>query len=128
MQDIDRPAHVQPLPQPTGTHRPSVETKPLRVVSLSKGCDRVSGHRSGRRDLGQDPAVWSMEPKRAVRLPIDPKTLFVDRAMVPATQQGEIRKRGGATFRPMAHVMSFAERESTAWETAPVVPVMQRTS
>jgi hypothetical protein len=47
-------------------------------------------------------------------------------AMVPATKQGEIRKRGGASICPVTNVMALAEPNSAAREAAAAVAVMQR--
>ena len=86
MQDVDRPAHIQALPQPAWACRPSVEAQPLRLVPRPEGLDRISGHRRGRRDIGQEPAVRPLERERAVGLSIDLVALLVDRAVVPATE------------------------------------------
>ncbi len=45
MQDVDRPCHVQALPEPARACRPRVEAKPLRVVPRPEGLDRIGGHR-----------------------------------------------------------------------------------
>jgi hypothetical protein len=73
-----------------------VRVKPIRVVLRSQDLHGVSEHLGRSRDLGQNPAVWAAEPKLAVRLSIGLVALLMDRAMVPATQQGEIRERGGS--------------------------------
>ena len=100
--------------------------KPLRVVPLSEGLDRIRRHRRGGRHLGEGPAVRPPELERAVGLSIHLVTLLVYRTMVPATEQREVRERGRATLRPVAHVMPLAQRESAAREAATAVPVVQR--
>jgi hypothetical protein len=125
MQDVDRPHHIQALPQPARARCPRVEVEPLCVVLGSKGLDRIGGQCDWRRDLGQRPAIGPPEPERAVRLPIDLIALLVNRAMVPATQHGEVRERGRPTLRPMLDVMPLAEREPAAREAAAVIPVME---
>ncbi len=77
--------------------------------------------------LGQEPAVRPPEMKRAVRLSLDPVAFFVDRAVVPATEEREIRERGRAPFGPVAHVMSFAQRQPAAWEAATAISMVKRT-
>ncbi len=52
--------------------------------------------------------------------------LLVDGAMVPATQQREIRQCGGASLCPVTDVMSVAETNSAAREEAAAVSVVER--
>ena len=109
MQDTDRPAEIQALPQPPGARRPRVETEPLRVVPLSEGLDRIRGHRRRGRDIGQRPSVRPTELERAVGLSIHLVALLVHRAMVPATEEREVRERSRPALRPVLHVMSLAQ-------------------
>ena len=90
MQHVDRVAQIQALPQPGRTGRPRVQAEPLRVVLCSKGLDRIGRYSRRGRDLGKQPAVRSQEAERAVGLSIDLIAFLVHRAMVPATQQGEV--------------------------------------
>ena len=108
MQDADRPPEFQTLPQPARARRPRVEAEPLRVVLFSEGLDRIRGHRRARRDFGQRSAIRPPELERAVGLAIHLIALLVYRAMVPATEQREVRQRGGPALRPVPHVMSLA--------------------
>ena len=126
MQHVDRPVHIQPLPQPTWTRCSRVEPEPLLLVLGSQDVDRIGGHCRRRRDLGQEPAVGPPESERAIGLSIDPVALLVDRAVMPATQQREVRERGGAAFRPVAHVVPLAQRQSAAREAAAAVAVVER--
>jgi hypothetical protein len=126
MQDVDRPAHIQALAQPARARRPRVETEPLRIVPRPEGLNRIAGHHDWRRNLGQETAVRPPEPERAVGLPINLVALLVDRAVVPATEQGEVRERGRAALRPVADVMPLAEREPAARKAAAPVPVEER--
>jgi len=50
----------------------------------------------------------------------------VDGAVVPATEQSEIRGRGGAALRPVTDVMPLAEADPAAREAAAAVSVMER--
>jgi len=126
VQDVDRPAEIQALPTPVRARRPRVESETLGVVQRPEGLDRVSGHRDRRRDVGQGAAVGPPEPERAIGLSIEVIALFVDRAVVPATEQGEVRERGRAALRPVPDVMPLAQREPAAREAAAAVPVVQR--
>ena len=49
------------------------------------------------------------ERQLAVRLSIDLVALLVDRAVVPATEHGEVRQRRGAAVGPVTDVMALAE-------------------
>src|SRR3989442_13767967 len=112
MHDVDCPAHVQALSQPARARRPRVKAEPLRVVPGPEGLDGIGGYRSGRRHLGREPPVRAPEPELAVGLSSHLVALLVDRALVPATEQREVRERGRAAVRPVADVMPPAEREA----------------
>jgi hypothetical protein len=103
-----------------------VQDKPLRIVPRSQDLHGIAEHLGRSRDLGQDPAVGATEPKLAVRLSIELVALLVDRAVVPATEQGEVRQRGRAALRPVADVMPLAEPDPAAREAAPAVSVVKR--
>jgi len=98
------------------------------LVPRSENLHGIVGHRRRRRDLGQESAVRATESKLAVRLSIEQVALFMDRAVMPATEQGEIRQRGGAALCPVTDVMALAEPDSAARETAPAVAVVERSS
>jgi hypothetical protein len=125
MQDIDRPTHVQALSEPARRCRPRVKVEPQRVVPRAEDIDGISGDGGRRRDCGQQPAVRPPEAELAVGLSIHLVTLFVDRAVVPPTEHGEIRERGRAAVRPVADVMPLAEREPAAREAAASVAVVK---
>jgi len=73
-----------------------MQTKSFCVMSCAEVLHGIVGRRHRRRDLGQEPAVRSQEPELAVGLSRNLVALLMDRAVVPATEQGEIRQRGGA--------------------------------
>ena len=104
-----------------------MQDKPLRIVPRSQDLHGIGGDFGRRRDFGQKPAVRSAEPQLAVGLSIELVTLLVDGAVVPATEQGEIRERGGAALGPVTDVMSLAEPHLAAREAATVVSMMKRT-
>jgi len=105
-----------------------VEIKALRFVTLPESLDGILGHTARRRHLGQRPAVGTPEPQRAVRPARDLVALLVDRSMMKATEQDKIRERGGATLRPVAHMMPLADPHAAARKAAALVPMMQRPS
>ena len=90
MHDIDRVAHIQPLPQPARARRPRVEMKSLPLVLRAERPHRIGRHCYGRRNFGQEPAVRPPEPERFISLPLDVIPLLVNRAVMPATEQREI--------------------------------------
>ena len=103
-----------------------MQDKPLRIVPRSQDLHGIGGDFGRRRDFGQKPAVRSAEPQLAVGLSIELVAVFVNGAVVPVTEQGEIRERGGAPLGPVTDVMALAESHSAARETAAAVSVMER--
>ena len=126
MQNVDRPAYIQALSEPAGGQRLCVETNPLYVVLRPEPIDRIGRHRSWRRYLGQDPTVRSPEAEGAVGLARDLIALLVHRAVVPATEQGQVRERGRAPLRPVTNVMPLREAAAAAREAAAAIPVVKR--
>src|SRR3989442_8505056 len=59
-------------------------------------------------------------------LSIELVALLVNGAVVAATEQGEIRERGGAPLGPVTDVMSLSEPDPAAREPAAAVAVMER--
>jgi hypothetical protein len=45
MQDVDGPPHIQALPEPASTRRPSVEPKAVRFMNHPKRLDGLLRHR-----------------------------------------------------------------------------------
>jgi hypothetical protein len=103
-----------------------VEAQALRNVSCAETLDRILGHDGRRRDLGQGPAVGPPEPELAVGLSIDLVALLVDRAVVPTTEQCEVRERGGAAVRPVAEMMPLTEPHPAARKAAALIPMVER--
>jgi hypothetical protein len=69
-----------------------------------------------------------VEPKLAIGLSLELVALLVNGAVVPATEHGEIRERGGAALGPVTDVMALADSHPAARETAAAVSVMERPS
>src|SRR5262245_26969863 len=107
MEDVDRPNHIQTLPEPASACRPSVETKPLRFMSHPESLDGLLRHRGRRRHVRQKPAIRPTELERAVGTPRDRVAFLVNCAMMPATQERQVRKRRRSTVRPVADVMAL---------------------
>ena len=128
MQDIDRPTYVQALPQPARGRGSRVKTKPHRIVPRSEKVHGIVRHFRRRRHLGQHLSVRTAEPERAVDLTIELVALLVDGAVVPATEQSEIRERGGASLGPVTDVMALTNPDAAAWEAAAAVAMVQRAS
>jgi hypothetical protein len=96
------------------------------LVPRSENLHGIAGHHGRWRGLGQQLAVGATEPKLAVRLSIELVALFMDGAVMPAAEQGEIRQRGGAALRPVTDVVALADPNPAAREAAAAVPMMQR--
>ena len=126
MQDVERVTQIQSLPQPGRAGRARVEVESLRVVLRPEGLDRIGWHRGRGREVGEQLAVRSPELKRAIGLSIDLIALLVHRAVVPATEQREVRQRGRAPLRPMMEVMALPERQPAAREATALVAVVER--
>jgi hypothetical protein len=99
-----------------------VDAEPLRLVPRPEGLDGIGGYRTGRRHLGQEPPVRAPKPELAVLLSIHLVALLMDRAVMAATEQREVRERGRASLRPVTDVMPLAEREPAAGKAATPVP------
>ena len=100
--------------------------KPVRLVPRAKDRYGIAGDLGRRWNFGENSAVGAAEPELAVRLSIELVALFVDGAVVPATEQGEIRERGGASIGPVTDVMPLAEPNAAAGEAAAAVAMVER--
>jgi hypothetical protein len=128
MQDVDRPAEIQALPEPAGTRRPRIETQALPVVAGPQSLDGVSRHLGGRRHLGQRAAVRPPESEGPVGAARDLVALLVYRSVMPATEEREVREGGRASVRPVADVMPLGETRAAAREAAALIPMLKRSS
>ena len=128
MQDADRPADVQSLSQPSRHGRPSVKVEPLRFMPRSQYVDGISWQRNPRRNLGKKSPVRTAESQLSVGVSLDLVALFMNRAVMPTTEDSEIRQCGGAAIRPVTYVMALADSHLAARETAAAVSVMERAS
>src|SRR5881296_2330386 len=126
MQDADRVAHVEPFPQPARHRGPRVQVDPVCLVARTQRVHRIARYRGRRRDLGQDLTVRATEAKLAIRLSIELIAFFVNGAVMRATEQGEIRERGGASIGPVTDVMALAEANPAAREAAAAVAMVER--
>jgi hypothetical protein len=126
MQDVDRPHHIQRLPEPLGARRPRADAKALGVVTCAERFDGITGHRSGRWHLRQRPAVRAPERQCAVGPARDLEALLVHRAMMAAAEQREIRERRRPPVRPVAEMMPLAMAHAAAREAAAPVPSVER--
>src|SRR5713101_5712423 len=126
MQDVDRPSHIQALPEPAGARRARVDANALRVMTRAESLDGITEHRSRQLHLRERAAVRPSELKRPVGPARDLVALLVHRAVMPATEQREVRERGRAPVRPVAQVMPLAEADAAAREAAALVPMVER--
>src|SRR5712692_5588999 len=68
MQDVDRPADVEALPQPAWTRRLRVQIEPSCLVPCPKRFDGIVGYRWRDRNVGQQPSVRGPESQLTVGL------------------------------------------------------------
>jgi hypothetical protein len=66
--------------------------------------------------------------KRVIGQPTQLETLLVERAMVPATEHDEVRKRRRTTLRPVADMVGLAESHRASRKAATAIPVLERPS
>jgi hypothetical protein len=75
---------------------------------------------------GNSPAIRTSESKRAVGLALATVAFLVDGAVMAATEQGQVRERGGAAVGPVANMMALTERQPAAGKAAAAVSVVER--
>ena len=126
MQDVDRVDHVEPLPEPARARRVGIQVETAGLVLRSQRVDGIGRNRGSGRRLGQEPAVRSKELKIAVRPPDHAEALFMDGAMVPATERGQVRERRRPALGPVANVMTLTEAPVTARKATSVVAMLER--
>ena len=125
MQDVDGVTDVQALSEPPRSCGPRVRAKSFRGVPRSKDLHGIAGNVERRWHLGHEPAVRATEPKLAIGLSIELVALFVNRAVMPTTEQGEVRERGGAAVRPVLDMMTLPEAYATAWKATATVAIVK---
>ena len=128
MQDVDGVTDVQALSEPPRSRGPRVRAKSFRGVPRSKDLHGIAGNVERRWHLGHEPAVRATEPKLAIGLSIELVALFVNRAVMPTTEQGEVRERGGAAVGPVTDVVALAKAGAAAREATAMVAMVQRSS
>ena len=105
-----------------------MNAEPLRLVPRAEGLDGIGGDRGGRRHRGQEPPVGAPEAQLAVGLSIHLVALLVDRAVVAATEQREVRERGGAAVGPVTDVMVLPEPHAAARKATAAIAMVERSS
>ncbi len=103
-----------------------MQVDPVCLVARTQRVHGIARYRGRRRDLGQDLTVRATEAKLATRLSIELIAFFVNGAVMPATEQGEIRERRGPAIGPVTDVMALAEANPAAREAAAAVAMVER--
>jgi hypothetical protein len=86
MEHVDRVAHIERLAQPARHGGARVQAEAMSLV-LPFDDRRGIGRQIGRRrDIGNQPSIGPSELKRAVGPALELVALFVDRAVVAATE------------------------------------------
>src|SRR4030095_10487289 len=124
VQHVDRPAQIQALAGPIGVGRVWTEPKPLRRVTGPQGDDGIPLASRRCRHLRKQAAVRPTELERAIGLTRGLVALLVYRAVVPAAKKREVRKRCGATLRPMVEMMPLDDSDAAAGESTASVPML----
>jgi hypothetical protein len=76
------------------------------------------------RHFVQNSTVRTAEAKLAVRLAIDSIAFLVNRPMMPATQEGQVRKDSWASLSPVTNVMALSEPHVAPGKPTTTVSVM----
>jgi len=95
-------------------------------MTRPEGGDGITGHRRRRRDLGQRTPIGPLESERPIGRARDPVALLVNRTMMAATEQNQVRERGRATLGPVAHVMPLTDPHVAARKAAAPVSMLKR--
>jgi len=103
-----------------------VQVDPVCLVLCAQRVHGIARYRGRRRDLRQDLTVRATEAKLAIGLSSELIAFFVNGAVMPATEQGEIRKRGGSAIGPVTDVMTLAEANPAAREATGAVAMVER--
>src|SRR3989442_7966943 len=126
MQDADRVADIETLSQPARHRGPRVQVGAVCPVARTQRVHGIERYRGRRRDLGQDMTVRATEAKLAIGLSSELIAFFVNGAVMPATEQGEIRERRGPAIGPVTDVMALAEANPAAREATAAVAMVER--
>ena len=98
----------------------------MGFMTRPEGGDGITGHRGRRRDLGQRTPIGPLEPKRSIGGARHPAALFMNRTMMAATEQDEVRECGRAALGPVAHVMPLTDPHVATRKAAAPVSMLQR--
>src|SRR5262249_51898872 len=126
MQDAEGRAHTRALPQPRGMCRARVQVESPGFVLCPKRVDGIRRHRRWRRYVGKRSTIRAPEQECSVRFSVDPISVLVDRAMVSATKQCEIRQRRRAATRPVLDMMPLADGDAAAREATVSISMLER--
>jgi hypothetical protein len=116
------------LPQPTWGRSVRVQMESLRTVLRPEALHGIARHSPRSWNLGQNPPVRTAEAQLAAGFSFELIALLVNGAVMTATEQREIRQRGGAALGPVTDVMSLAKTNAAPWEAAAAVSVLDRAS
>ena len=126
MQHVDCVADVEAFSLPSWRCGPWTHDDPGLVVVRFDGSDRVSRSLRRARHIRYHATVRAAEAKLTIRLSIHLIALLVNGAVMPATEQDEVRERGGAALSPVADVVSLAKAAVAAREATAAVTMEQR--
>src|SRR4029077_17406171 len=128
MEHVDRVAHIERLAQPERHCGARVQAEAIPLVLRSDRRHGIGWRVGPRGNFGDHPSIRPSELKPAVWPALELVALFVDRAMVPATEEREIREGGGPPLGPVMDVVPLAEAGATAREATAAIPVVERST
>ena|SRR5438067_11018613 len=126
MQHVDGIADVEALSEPSGFRCARVDGDAFGGVLCAKHRNGIGRYRRLRRPCEDDGAVRPPEAQLAVRLSVDLKSFFVNRAVVSTTQHREIRQGRRPAVCPMADVMTLSELSTTAGKPTALIAMFER--
>jgi hypothetical protein len=124
MQDVDRVSDVETLPEPSGRTAVRANRDTFLIVPCSQHAGGMVWDSGGDRHFGKNLTIRTAEAQLAVRLAIDSIAFLVNRPMMPATQERQVRQRGRASLSPMTDVMALSESHVATGKPATAVSVM----
>ena len=125
MQDVDGVADIKALAAPRRPASLGIDGESRRLRLSPEPLVRIRRHDRRGWDLPKWEAVGPEKSQLTVGLTLDPEALLVDRTVVIATEQGEVRQGGGPSVRPVADVMALGESGAAAGEAAATVAVVE---
>src|SRR4030095_15740269 len=128
MEHVDRIANVETLAQPGGSGGPWAHRDAGRIVVNLQRARGIGWRRRRTRYIGHDPTIRAAKSQLTVRHALDAIAFLVDRAVMTAAEQHQIRQCRRAAVGPVTDVMRLAEAPVAAREATAAVAIEERAS